>query len=208
MLAPSIEPKKSASCDTSARRLRASSSPIRPAFRSASIAICLPGIASRVKRAPTSAILPAPLVITMKLITTRIMNTTNPTAKLPPTRNWPNASITRPAAAPPLWPSISTTRVEATFSDRRNSVVNNSTAGKAANSSEFNVNMLTSNTITASAILKVKNMSSAKGGNGRISIASTSRISRGPASTCNCAASNQVLVPRYRVSAFISLLLQ
>ena len=39
-----------------ARRALASSSSIRPAFRSASIAICLPGIASSVKRAPTSAI--------------------------------------------------------------------------------------------------------------------------------------------------------
>ena len=45
---------------------------IRPAFMSASIAICLPGIASRVKRAPTSAIRPAPLVITTKSMTTRI----------------------------------------------------------------------------------------------------------------------------------------
>jgi hypothetical protein len=41
-----------------------------PALRSASIAICLPGIASRVKRALTSAMRPAPLVMTMKLITT------------------------------------------------------------------------------------------------------------------------------------------
>jgi hypothetical protein len=57
---------------TSARRRLASFSSIRPAFRSASIAICLPGIASSVKRAPTSAIRSAPLVTTMKLITTRI----------------------------------------------------------------------------------------------------------------------------------------
>jgi hypothetical protein len=41
---------------------------------SASIAICLPGIASRVKRAPTSAIRSAPLVTTTKLMTTRIAN--------------------------------------------------------------------------------------------------------------------------------------
>ncbi|EXI76711.1 MAG: hypothetical protein AW07_00110 [Candidatus Accumulibacter sp. SK-11] len=61
------------------RRLRASSSPIKPALRSASIAICLPGIASRVKRAATSATLPAPLVMTMKLMITRIVNTTSPT---------------------------------------------------------------------------------------------------------------------------------
>ena len=56
----------------SARRLRASSSVIWPALRSASIAICLPGMASRVKRAPTSATRPAPLVITTNWMTIRI----------------------------------------------------------------------------------------------------------------------------------------
>lgn len=40
----------------------------QPALRSASIAICLPGIASRVKRAETSEIRSAPLVTTIKLI--------------------------------------------------------------------------------------------------------------------------------------------
>jgi len=37
-------------------------------------------IASKVKRAPTSAIRPAPLVMTTKLMMTRMMNTTRPTA--------------------------------------------------------------------------------------------------------------------------------
>ena len=147
------------------------------------MAICLPGMASSIKRAPTSAMRPAPLVITMKLITTRIRNTTRPTAKLPPTRNWPNASITLPAAAPPSWPSISTTRVEATFKASRSRVVNSSTAGKAANSSALRVNMLTSSTISARAMLKVKNISSANGGSGRISMDMISRIRIGPAST-------------------------
>ncbi len=41
---------------------------INPALRSASIAICLPGIASKVKRAETSEIRSAPLVTTIKLI--------------------------------------------------------------------------------------------------------------------------------------------
>ena len=49
-------------------------------FRWASIAICLPGMASSVKRAPTSAMRSAPFVTTMKLMTTRIANTINPTA--------------------------------------------------------------------------------------------------------------------------------
>jgi hypothetical protein len=49
-------------------------------LRSASIAICLPGIASRVKRAVTSEMRPAPLVTTMKLMIVRIANTITPTA--------------------------------------------------------------------------------------------------------------------------------
>ena len=86
LLAPSIEPKKSASSATSRRRWRATFSSMRPALRSASIAICLPGIASSAKRAPTSAMRSAPLVTTTKLMTTRIANTIRPTAKLPPIR--------------------------------------------------------------------------------------------------------------------------
>ena len=102
LLAPSIEPKKSASSPTSARRRRASLSSIMPALSSASMAICLPGIASSVKRAPTSAMRSAPLVTTMKLMTTRIAKTIRPTAKLPPMRKWPKDSITLPAAAGPV----------------------------------------------------------------------------------------------------------
>ena len=78
--APSIDPKKSASSAIVARRRRASSSPIRPALRSASMAICLPGMASSVKRAATSATRPAPLVMTTKLMITRMAKTTMPTA--------------------------------------------------------------------------------------------------------------------------------
>ena len=77
---------------------RASSSVIWPAFRSASIAICLPGIASRVKRAATSATRPAPFVMTTNWITTRIRKTTRPTTTLPPTTNEPNAWMTLPAS--------------------------------------------------------------------------------------------------------------
>jgi hypothetical protein len=51
-----------------------------PAFRSASMAICRPGMASRVKRALTSEMRPAPLVMTTKLMITSTMNTTMPTA--------------------------------------------------------------------------------------------------------------------------------
>ena len=49
-----------------------------PADRSASIAICLPGIASRLNRAATSAMRPEPLVMTMKFTTSRIANMIRP----------------------------------------------------------------------------------------------------------------------------------
>ncbi|CPU64738.1 Uncharacterised protein [Mycobacteroides abscessus] len=68
-----------------------------PALRSASIAICLPGIASSVKRAPTSATRSAPLVITRNWMTTRMRNTTMPMTRFPSTTMWPNAPMTSPA---------------------------------------------------------------------------------------------------------------
>ena len=43
------------------------------------MAICLPGMASKVKRAATSAMRPAPLVMTTNLMTTRIRKMTMPT---------------------------------------------------------------------------------------------------------------------------------
>ena len=64
--APSIAPKNELSSSRCLRRVRASCSLIRPAERSASIAICLPGMASRLKRAATSAMRPEPLVMTTK----------------------------------------------------------------------------------------------------------------------------------------------
>jgi len=60
-------------------RRRASASAMSPAFRSASMLICLPGMASRVNRAATSAIRVAPLVMTMKLMRVRTENTMMPT---------------------------------------------------------------------------------------------------------------------------------
>jgi hypothetical protein len=66
--------------EITSRRVRASFSSMRPAERSASIAICLPGIASRAKRAPTSAMRPAPFVMTMKLMPMSSRKITIPTA--------------------------------------------------------------------------------------------------------------------------------
>ena len=84
--------------DLGAARRAPPSSVIRPAFRSASIAICLPGIASRVKRAATSATRPAPFVMTTNWMTTRMKKTTSPTTRLPPTTNEPKAWMTPPAS--------------------------------------------------------------------------------------------------------------
>ena len=46
--------------------------------------ICLPGMASRVKRAATSATRSAPLAMTMNWMMVRMRKTTAPTTKLPP----------------------------------------------------------------------------------------------------------------------------
>ena len=48
------------------------------------MAICLPGMPSRVKRAATSATRPAPLVMTTNWMTMRMKNTTRPTRTEPP----------------------------------------------------------------------------------------------------------------------------
>jgi flagellar biosynthesis protein FlhF len=55
---------KAACCEISRRRRCASCWSIMPAFRSASMAICRPGMPSKAKRAATSLIRVAPLVIT------------------------------------------------------------------------------------------------------------------------------------------------
>ncbi len=79
--APSMEPKKELSSSSSRRRSWAVLSSIMPAERSASIDICLPGMASNVKRAPTSAMRVAPLVMTMKFTTMRMRKTIRPMTK-------------------------------------------------------------------------------------------------------------------------------
>ena len=62
--APSIEPKKSASLCILSLLILAVGSSISPELKSASIAICFPGIASRVNLAETSATRSEPFVIT------------------------------------------------------------------------------------------------------------------------------------------------
>ena len=67
-----------------------------PARSSASIDICLPGIASSVKRAATSATRSEPFAMTMNWTIVRIRNTTAPTTRLPATTKLPNARMTSP----------------------------------------------------------------------------------------------------------------
>ena len=86
-----MAPKKLLSSSSSLRRVRASSSSINPVDKSASMAICLPGMASRVKRAATSAMRVAPLVMTMKFTIMRMAKTMIPMTKLPPMTNPPKA---------------------------------------------------------------------------------------------------------------------
>ncbi len=86
--------------------------------------------------------------------------------------------MTFPAASVPLCPSMSTTRVEAMLSARRNSVASSSTVGKTENSSGRGAYTVIRMTTSASAMLKVKNMSRARGGSGRtiITRSATSKI--------------------------------
>ena len=74
-----MAPKKSDSCESSSRRFLAVGWSITPAFKSASMDICLPGMASKVKRAFTSETRPAPLVTTMKLMIIKIAKMMKPT---------------------------------------------------------------------------------------------------------------------------------
>jgi hypothetical protein len=135
--------------------------------------------ASRAKRADTSAIRPAPLVTTMKLITVRIVKTMMPTAKLPPIRKLANDSITLPAASGPVCPCISTARVDATFSASRNIVAKRRTEGNDEKSSGFFVPIAIMITTTLTRILKVKKTSSSMGCKGTTSMAIISNTRKG-----------------------------
>ena len=82
-VAPSIAPKNADSCCSFALLSLASASVIAPVFKSASIAICLPGIASKVKRAVTSATRSEPLLITTNCTIMIMINTITPTTRFP-----------------------------------------------------------------------------------------------------------------------------
>ena len=172
-----MAPKKPTSSSSVLRRRRASASSIRPAERSASIAICLPGMASRWKRAATSAMRPEPLVMTTKFTITRIVNTMMPITKLPLITKLPNASMTWPAAAVPSCPCARIRRVEARLSASRSMVAISSTVGKAENSSGAWMNSAVIRISTDRMIEIASARSSRIGGSGRIS---TTRIAITP----------------------------
>jgi len=167
---PSMAPKNWLSSSSILRRVRACVSSIRPAERSASIAICLPGMASRLKRAPTSAMRPEPLVMTTKFTITRIANTMMPMTKFPPMTNLPKASITWPAAEGPSCPSLRIRRVDAMLSPRRSMVAISSTVGNELKSSGFSMNSTVISTRTEKVMLMARHRSSSQVGIGMISI--------------------------------------
>ncbi len=158
----------------SSLRLRAVFSSIRPEFRSASIAICLPGIASSLNRAATSETLSAPFVMTMNCTRTRMKNTTKPTTMFPERTKFPNVEITFPAE-PPL---VRISLVAETLSASRNSVATRSTEGKTENWSAFLIYMVSRSTTSDSVIFKISIMSSRKGGTGMMMRAMTRRTNR------------------------------
>ena len=102
------------------------------------MAICLPGIASSVKRAATSATRSAPLVITINCTRTMIRKMITPRIMFPCVIRLPNARITEPAL-PPL-PRIC--RVVDTFKPSRNRVVISSSEGNMENSSASEIFMV------------------------------------------------------------------
>ncbi len=141
LLAPSMAPKKSACWLTSLRRRWASRSSMIPAFRSASMAICRPGMPSKAKRAATSLMRVAPLVITTNWMMTMMAKMIRPTTILsvpvdPPVTNSPKVFTTPPAASSPSAAArVRIKRVVATLSTRRKSVVASRSEGKMLNSS-------------------------------------------------------------------------
>ena len=187
--APSMAPKKPLSSSSSLRRALAVFSSIRPAERSASIAICLPGIESNWKRAATSAIRPEPLVMTTKFTITRIANTIIPITKLPDITKLPNASMTWPAAAVPSCPFDRISRVEAMFSDSRIMVEISRMVGNDENSSGAWMNSEVIRIRIETVIEIARKRSSTIEGSGRIS---TTRMVRTP----NASARS----PRFRIS--------
>ncbi len=95
-----------------------------PVLRSASIAICLPGIASSVNRAVTSDTRSEPLLITRNWTITSMINTIMPTTGSPRPTKFPNWITTFPGS-----PVVRISFVEETLSAIRNVVVKSRIVG-------------------------------------------------------------------------------
>ena len=179
--APSIAPKKVLSELRSSLRFLASSSLIKPDDKSASIAICFPGMASRLKRAETSAIRPDPFVITIKLTIINIEKTITPITGFPLIINCPKAWITCPAASVPVWPSAKIRRVEAKLSDSLSIVAIRSIMGNALKSSGLLMNKTVIIISTENAMEMPNERSSNHVGIGKISTASIATTAKASA---------------------------
>ncbi len=100
------------------------------------MAIWRPGMPSSAKRAATSLIRVAPLVMTTNWMTTMMAKITSPTTTLSPATNCPKPRTTPPAASRWSLPAlVRISRVVATLSTSRASVVVNSSVGNTLNSS-------------------------------------------------------------------------
>ena len=134
-------------------------------------------MASRWKRAATSAMRPEPLVMTTKFTITRIANTIMPMTKLPPITKLPKASMTWPAAAVPSCPCDRISRVEARLSDSRSMVEISRMVGNDENSSGAWMNSAVIRIRIDSVIEIASRRSSTIAGSGMIS---TTRMMRTP----------------------------
>ena len=163
--APSMAPKKLDSSCILSRRLFASWASMAPVLRSASIAICLPGMASSVNLAVTSATRSEPLFMTMNWTMSSMAYTMIPIIRSPPPTNCPKVSTTLPGL-----PVVSISRVDEIFNDILKSVVKSSTVGKNDISSASFENIAEKSTENATAIFTASRMSSSQEGIGTIII--------------------------------------
>ena len=163
--APSMEPKKLASSWIFSLLFFASASVMAPVFRSASIAICLPGIASRVNLAVTSDTRSEPLLMTINWIRIRMMKIMTPMTRSPPPTNSPKVSTTLPAL-----PSLRIRRVDEVFSAIRKIVVNSSIVGKKDISRTSLLNIVANRIVSATEILIANRISSSQEGIGTINM--------------------------------------
>ena len=124
LVAPSMEPKNDDSSCIFSRRSFACWSVIAPVFKSASIAICLPGIASSVNLAVTSDTRSEPLLITRNWTIINMIKTIMPTTGSPLPTNSPNWVTTAPGS-----PVVRISFVDDTFRDMRNVVVKSRMVG-------------------------------------------------------------------------------